>query len=385
MKNITPPVFYYHSVAPARFEGWVQNFLTFDLAYFEDQLSYLQSHNYRSIFLDEWLAFRNGTKKPGGKEVCLTFDDGLLDNWVYVWPLVKIYGIRFTLFISPECVDPREVVRPTLEDLWKGDCKEEDLQGLGYLSWPEIRLMQESGFVDVQSHTMTHAKYTASPKLEGFYYGGFKGLHPILNADPAIRPYYMELADFESRLPLGAPLFQERSAVIARKHTINPAFFEEMDQLAKEQDLKDPANRPAYEKKARALYLHYHDTDQLIESVESDAAYQARLEYEIIQSKAVIEEKLEKPVDILCWPHGDNTHEAHALARESGYVATTVGKLRGEINAPDRIPRFGTHWELGFWMNRQKLLYKIASHYHRQPFYTVWLANEYKNRILQIF
>ncbi|MBK7410540.1 MAG: polysaccharide deacetylase family protein [Saprospirales bacterium] len=385
MKNISPPVIYYHSVAPAPFESWVQKFLTFDLTYFEDQLAYLQSHYFRAIFFDEWLEFRQGKKKVTGKEVCLAFDDGLLDNWVYVWPLVKIYGMRFTLFVSPECVDPRDIVRPTLEDFWKGDCKEEDLQGLGYLSWKEIKLMQESGYVDVQSHTMTHAKYTASTELDGFYYGGFKGLHPILNADPSIRSNYMNVPDFESRLPLGTPLFQERSAVIARTHTINPEFYREAAALAEKHDLQNPGNRPEYEAAASALHTRFQHAGQLVQSVESTAEYQARLRYEVIESKKVLEEKLEKPVEFLCWPHGDNTPEAHALALESGYLATTAGKLIHEIHAPDRIPRFGTHWELGFWMNRQKLQYKIASHYHRQPYYALWLANEYKNKILQLF
>lgn len=385
MKNVSPPVFYYHSVAPAPFEGWVQKFLTFDLAYFEDQLAYLQSHYHRSIFMDEWMEFRKGNKKATGKEICLAFDDGLLDNWVYALPLAKIYGMRFTLFISPECVDPRDIVRPTLEDLWRGDCEEKDLQGLGYLSWKEIRLMQESGFVDIQSHTMTHAKYTASPDLEGFYYGGFKGLHPTLNADPSIRWNYMNLPDFESRLPFGTPLFREWSAVVVRKHTINPEFFQEAGALAQKHQINDLLSRPAYEKDVRALHELYKKSGKLVESIESDAEYQARLQYEVVESKKILEEKLQKPVEFLCWPHGDNTHETHALAREAGYLATTAGKLTGESNAIDRIPRIGTHWELGFWMNRQKFQYKIASHYHKQPYYTLWLANEYKNKILQLF
>ena len=382
MKNLSPPVIYYHSVAPQPFEGWVQNFLTFQLAYFEDQLAYLKSQSCRAVFFGEWMEFRRGLKKVSGREIALAFDDGLLDNWVYAFPLVKKYGMRFTLFVAPECVDPRDIVRPTLEDVWNGRCREEDLQGLGYLSWKELKLMQESGVVDIQSHTMTHAKYTASSRLDGFYYGGFKGLHPILNAEPSLRSNYMNDPAFESRLPLGTPLFHERSAAVVRINTINPDFLAEAGAEAAKQDLSDPGQRPAYEQAVMKLYGEYKSAGKLVESVETEAEYQARLRYEVVHSRQVIEEQLNKKVDFLCWPHGDNTMEAHALALEAGYQATTAGKLTGEGNQTDRIPRIGAHWELGTWLNRRKFHYKIASHYHRQPYYTFWLANEYKNRIL---
>jgi len=379
---LSPPVIYYHSVAPAPFEGWVQNFLTFRLNYFEDQLAWLKEHGFRAIFFDEWLQFRLGEKKVSGQEVCLSFDDGLLDNWVYAWPLMKKYGMRFTLFVSPECLVSEDIVRPTLEDVWNGNCREEELQGLGYLSWKELEIMQGSGIVDIQSHTMTHAKFTASDRLDGFYYGGFKGLHPILNANPELRSGYMNDPSFESRLPLGTPLFHERSAAVVRKHTISPAFLAAAAGLARKHGLSDPARRPAYEKEAVKLYSDHKNAGRLVESVETEEDYLARLRYEVIESKRTIEARLNKPVQFLCWPHGDNTMEAHALALESGYLATTAGKLVREGDKPDRIPRMGSHWELGVWLNRRKLKYKIASHYHRQPYYTLWLANEYKNKIL---
>ncbi|MCK6694724.1 MAG: polysaccharide deacetylase family protein [Thermoanaerobaculia bacterium] len=135
MNKLSPPVIYYHSVAPALFDRWVQKFLTLPLETFEDQLDYLRANHFRALFFDEWLLYRNGEARVSGKEVCIAFDDGLLDNWVYAYPLAKKYGMRFTLFISPECVDPRPVVRPTLEDVWNGRCRASELQALGYLSW----------------------------------------------------------------------------------------------------------------------------------------------------------------------------------------------------------------------------------------------------------
>lgn len=383
MQKISPPVLYYHSVAPKPAENWVLNFLTLPLAEFENQLGYLRDKRFEAVFFDEWLAFRKGEKTVSGREICLAFDDGLLDNWVYAYPIAKKYGMKFTLFVCPEYVDPRDIVRPTLEDVWNGNCTESELDDRGYISWNELKLMQESGVVDVQSHTMSHDKFYTSSQLRGFYYGDFEGFYPAINTQPEKKPFYMADPDFQQWLPLGTPLFEEKSAAIALRYTINPEFFKEAAELAQKYSLDQPEQRLAYESAARQLHRLYHESGRLVAAVESEAEYQQRLAYEIIESKKQIETRLNKPVRFLCWPHGDNSHQAHALARTTGYLATTAGKMVTESNELDRIPRIGTSWDHGPWLNRQKLHYKIASHFHQQPYYSLWLANEFKNKILQ--
>lgn len=383
MRNISPPVFYYHSVAPKLFDGWLLKFLTLKLANFEQQLAYLSENHFQSVFMDEWLRIRIGHKTSTGKEVCLTFDDGLLDNWVYAWPLAKKYGMKFTIFISPDCIEPRSVVRPTLEDVWNGRCKAEELEALGYLSWEEIKLMQESGVVDIQSHTMTHAKYISSPTLRGFYYGGFKGYHPILNANPQLRAVYTSDPDFEKRLPLGTPLFEETSSVVVKKHFINQEMVREVTTLAAKYDLKGEAGRPEFEQAAMQVYDDYARTGKLLEGMEKEEEYRSRLKYEIVDSKQIIEAKLGKPVQFLCWPHGDNNSAAHALAKESGYLATTSGKMLREQNEADRIPRLAADFENKPWVNRQKFHFKVGAHYRKQPYYAISRLNELKNKVSQ--
>lgn len=384
MKQHSPPVLYFHSVAPRKFNNWVLNFLTMDLHRFEEQMRYFQSNGYRGIFLDEWHANRRGEKPADPSALCITFDDGLLDNWVYAFPMAKKYGMKITLFVCPELLDPRDIVRPNLDDVWAGRCQASDLVGLGNLSWAELRLMQESGFADVQSHTMSHAKYLVSDRLRGFYYGGFSGFYPILNSySLAEKPFYALDPGFEQRLPLGTPLFEETSAVVAQKRTISPKFFQEVTQLADKYDLAIPEHRPVFEENARRIYQDYHKSGKLVVDVESDSEFGSRLQYEITTSRQIIEEKLGKPVRFLCWPHGDNSHIAHLVAREAGYLATTAGKMTTETERPDRIPRIGTDWDISKWWMHRKLDYKLSSHHHKQPYYALWLANEYKNRILK--
>lgn len=384
MKQPSPPVLYFHSVAPKKFSNWTLNFLTMELSRFEDQMRYFHSKGYRAVFFEEWLETRQGKRPADPKEICLSFDDGLLDNWVYAYPVAKKYGLKITLFVCPELVDPRDIVRPTLEDVWEGRITSSELVGLGNLSWSELRIMQQSGFVDVQSHTMSHAKYTVSGRLRGYYYGGFDGFYPLLNTYSAEqKPFYMNDPEFEQRLPEGTPLFEETSAVVARQHQINPQFLEDVTALAEKYDLKIPQHRPVFEAAAGQVYEQYKTAGNLILATESDEDFQQRLAYEIVTSREIIEAQMGKPVRFLCWPHGDNSHQAHALAREAGYAATTAGKMTGEAHQPDRIPRIGTDWNISPWWMRRKLAYKLSSHQHRQPYYSLWLANEYKNRILK--
>ena len=384
MKQHSPPVLYFHSVAPRKFNNWVLQFLTMDARRFEEQMRYFQHHGYRGAFLDEWYAVRQGQQPADARALCITFDDGLLDNWVYAFPIAKKYGMKMTLFVCPELIDPRDIVRPNLDDVWAGRCQTSELTGLGSLSWAELRLMQASGFADVQSHTMSHAKYPVSDRLRGFYYGGFAGFYPTLNAYPLPeRPFYMQDADFERRLPQGTHLFEETSAVVAQKHTISPDFFQEVTQLADKYDLEILEHRPVFEGKARRIYQDYQKKGALVTAVETDAEFGNRLQYEIAESKRIIERELQKPVRFLCWPHGDNSHIAHLVARESGYLATTAGKMTTETERHDRIPRIGTDWEIGKWWMHRKLDYKLSSHHRKQPYYALWLANEYKNRLLK--
>jgi peptidoglycan/xylan/chitin deacetylase (PgdA/CDA1 family) len=381
MKRISPPIFYYHSVAPANYDGWMLDFLTLKLQNFEHQLRYLKQHGYRAIFLDEWLRIRQGNQKSEGNEVCLSFDDGYLDNWVYAFPIAKKYGLKFTLFVSPECIDPRPVVRLNLDNLWNRECEHAALDGLGYLTWAELKNMQESGVVDVQSHTMTHAKYVVSDHIQNFYYGGAEGLHRILNENPEKRHNYMIDPDFSKYLAWGTPLFQKKSSVVAQKHQINPVFTEECLALSKHYNLDNPGKRILYETAARELAEDHRQRGILIQSIESETERIKRLRYEIVESKSIIEAQLGKPVEFMCWPHGENSAETHQMALEAGYKATTAGNLTRETEKTDRIPRIGADFNTYWWFSLQKFHFKIGQHYRRQPFYMLGKVNDLRRQL----
>lgn len=384
MPNVSPLVIYFHSVAPAPFRSWSLRFLTMELARFEAQLEYIRERSWRTIFLDEWWSARTGGRRMEGTEICLTFDDGLLDNWVYVYPVVKRMGMKITVFVCPELVEPSDSVRPTLEDVWNGTCSAEAINGLGQLSWGELKAMQASGHVDIQSHTMSHAKYIISDRLRGFYTGGFEGYYPIMNTYPVDRkPFYAHDPGHQERIPSGLPLFEETSSVVADRVYIDEEFLRKAIELAARYDLNDLGEREGYGSELEKMYRHAKDNGSLIASRESFQDRVERTEYEVIGSKRMLEDRLDKPVDFLCWPHGDNSPAVHALAKEAGYVATTVGKVHQDRYRMDRIPRIGTDWPMGDRRMRMKMHYKMAGHLGREPYRSIARLNDLKNDLLK--
>ena len=113
------PIVYYHSVAPARNLNWYKSALTLELDHFENFLKLLKRQGYHFLDLNEYFQCRQ-MANYSQRSISLQFDDGYLDNYVYVYPLLKKYQAKATIFVNPEFVPTEEIIRPTLEDVWNG-------------------------------------------------------------------------------------------------------------------------------------------------------------------------------------------------------------------------------------------------------------------------
>jgi len=97
---------------------------------FEEQLKYIKKNNFSTITLASML--KGGIPQ---NPVVLTFDDISMRFYEKVFPLLKKYGMRATAFVI-------------VKDIWdKGN----------RLTWNRIRELEQSGLVDIQSHTMGHS------------------------------------------------------------------------------------------------------------------------------------------------------------------------------------------------------------------------------------
>ncbi|MDY5716191.1 MAG: polysaccharide deacetylase family protein [Selenomonas sp.] len=80
-------------------------------------------------------AFENGRDLPS-KPVINTFDDGYIDNYRNAYPVLEKYNLKATIFLISDYVSTYP----------------------NYLTWADVAEMQESGIIDFESHTLSHAE-----------------------------------------------------------------------------------------------------------------------------------------------------------------------------------------------------------------------------------
>jgi Polysaccharide deacetylase len=185
------PVLHFHEAVPGRLEA---------------QLQFLADNGYRTVDADAIGRLVRDGVHPGPFHVALCFDDGWASVWTVAGPLLRKYGFRAILYAIPERMQDAPQVRPTIED-GHPDPTAVDRSDVPLVTWPELRALQASGVLDVQSHTYSHAMIFCDPRLTGF-------VTPDYPATPRLsRPLVSSNgpSQYQSPAELGAPLFAQRS------------------------------------------------------------------------------------------------------------------------------------------------------------------------------
>jgi peptidoglycan/xylan/chitin deacetylase (PgdA/CDA1 family) len=349
------PVFVFHDVAPKRLEA---------------QLLYLRSNGYCTLDANQLAAAaKGGTRKE--HEVALTFDDATWTFWAYAYPLLKKYGFRAILFAIPGIVPDDSTPHPSLEDLWDGRCTQEDLDKRGTIqplcTWHELAIMHESGLVDVQSHSLTHARVAISARLVDFLHPGFdRYIHnlnvPISSLD---NPKYPE-----RKLRLGAPVFASAPRMVCRpRFRETPELIETMTGYVEEHGGVTFFDRPSWRKELLALFKRW-PADKL-GSFETSEERESAVRRELSESRRILEERLVgKEVRHFCYPWCAGSETADRLAAEAGYQTVHYGpELKGGkaqiVRAPLRVRRLPDEYLFrlpgdgrvsirSIWMNRMR-------------------------------
>lgn len=108
-----------------------QTNLTVSPDFLEKQFQYLQDKKYNVISMENLKNFFDGGEKLPDKPVLLTFDDGYKDNYIYMYPILKKFGYKATIF-TPTGL----------------------LNNPGYLNWDDLNSMKD--LVYFGNHTWSH-------------------------------------------------------------------------------------------------------------------------------------------------------------------------------------------------------------------------------------
>lgn len=299
----------FHSVGCEK-DDWYRKWLSISLEHFENFCKYLVDNNFETVFLDSWLENPNAKNK-----IALTFDDGYLDNWVYAYPILKKYGLKGTIFANPEFIQNETDIRHNLEDVWNNKVDKSQLSPLGFLNWAELNVLQDSGVFDIQSHSMSHDFHFYSNKIVDIYKGQPKHNWLPWLSQPKRKPYYIN-EDQSKFVEYGLPIFEYDRALRVRRYIPNEKFVEysinEYSKLGDSFDKEEFINKLNIKLK------------ELPGEFETDEEMRDRYAYELSESKRILEQKLNKPVDFICWPGGGFNQLSIDIAKESGYKAMTA-------------------------------------------------------------
>ena len=78
------------------------------------------------------------------KPILVTLDDGYYSNYEYIFPILKKYNVKASIFIVTDKIG-------------------KEIDGKKYLNWEQCREMQDSGLVEIFSHSKKHVFYDKLP------------------------------------------------------------------------------------------------------------------------------------------------------------------------------------------------------------------------------
>jgi peptidoglycan/xylan/chitin deacetylase (PgdA/CDA1 family) len=142
-----PRVLMYHMVRD-HIDGAKFNKLRVKPTEFEKQVAWMKAEGFHFVTMQELQA--NWGKHPE-KTVAITFDDGYLDNLENAYPIIEKYQAKATIYVV---VDRHDRDWSTYK---KAHHNSGELAREPKLNDEQVKFLAQSGWVEIGSHTLTHA------------------------------------------------------------------------------------------------------------------------------------------------------------------------------------------------------------------------------------
>lgn len=317
------PILVYHHVNPTEQD----QIINVKPEVFEAQMQYLTIEGYEAIFLDELMEQLRSGVKSNQKIVAITFDDGYFDNWVYAFPVLRKYNLKATIFVTTGNINTQNVCRPNFEDVLKNKVTKNDLPeiknhfeinfksvaqngngSVDFVSWEELRKMEKSGLIDVQSHSHTHGYCYVEERIIDFNRMQYWWLGSATDGDT--RP--------------GIPIYVHSPTLISCR------YFDSVnlrDYLADYVDQRGGIK--FFENKPNATYIN--ELNKVVEEFKARHGIQGNYEDQIskrhrifndlYKSKVLIEKRLNKNCSFLSYPSGKFDDELMKQMRRLDFLA----------------------------------------------------------------
>lgn len=107
---------------------------------FEENIKTIIENGYTPISIKELYDANNGKIKLPEKPILITFDDGYYSNYEYIYPIINKYRVKASIFIVTNNIG-------------------KEIDNIKYLSWNNCLEMQNSGLIEIYSHSTKHIFY----------------------------------------------------------------------------------------------------------------------------------------------------------------------------------------------------------------------------------
>jgi len=195
-----------------------------------------------------------------------------------------------------------------------------------FLTWGELREMEKTGLIDIQSHTLTHARYFASPKIIDFNNGDFPWWFPMATGGD---------------IRLGIPLYENQKGLLARRYFDDKFLRNYLARYVGERGGGNFFTTRSKEEWLEELFsaVEKYRTAQgsLKGGFETERERKKRIRDELYLSKREIEERLKKECLFIAWPWGKYNEELIAIARECGYRGAVTTEKGANISGLDSM------------------------------------------------
>ena len=247
------------------------------------------------------------------RSVALTFDDAWVSQWTVAGPLLRRYGLTATVFVIPARIADASACRPTIEE---GGAEEPG--GPVFATWPELQALHDSGVVDVQSHSRSHAVVFCDPGLAGFVAPGYERLsvmeRPLRSASGTV--------EFIAPEDSGTPLFPTRSRLSGAWRFIpDDGAVARCRQAVADRGGEAFFARGGWEAELRKAY------GTAAGRTETAAERTAAIRDELALARDILQDRLKKPVTSVALPWGVAGDETRRLLASSGYAIAFAESL----------------------------------------------------------
>ena len=293
------PVFCFHSVTYSNFK---------------EKLVYLKENGYDSLSTAEFLSILKGESSPPPKPVLLTFDDGHISLWSVVFPLLKKFSFKATAFIIPGYIEePCQIHNKHNQ----GDSQFEPIP-YSMITWRQAQEMQNSGLVDIQSHTLFHQSHFIGSMIVNFFSAAERHISQWLE----LPVWRWEGKDIEGCIPPpGLPLYKSapRMSGISR-------YFEDEEltyrcvEFVNKRDGLNFFKHKGWKRRLALLISDYKKKNKSKGRFELPEETIHAIRNDLLHSKELIEEHIPNHrVMFLAYPWGIGSQRSVELSKKVGF------------------------------------------------------------------